>query len=510
MRISEGHSASSKDERKQWFRLQYFHWVGWSASLTFVLIRFSTSPILDKLAQTQRNAFRDGIYGSGSLQDIADTEWEFGREAIGKYWLFVLLQPLISQVFFSKRRQLLPHFYAFYSIFFVTWNFYWESILVHVVQFAVFYMAALSRSKTVCYMVMLLMVGQDQLLETELISPIYFRRGYFVYQATTRAMYWLSLRGLSFSVDFIRGAESKDRSFPSFWKSLGYFFYLPPMHLGPVMLYNDFVAQLEKPKLAWNVSEVLDCLKSLIRCFLHITFLNAVLHYFYSHALLHQPVLLAQLDSASLAGFAMSIHLLFYLKYVVFYGAPGAAAKLDRMTLPPPPKCVVQSHLCSHFWRHFDRGLHLWLRSYLHGPLVDGHGRLFRRLVATAAVFMFVSLWHKLTPAVNVWTAINFLCIVIEIGASSIGRHSHYQHFKRRYLAGYRLRVFYAALGSPFYLLSIFSCVIPLTSIEVGFLLLDRVVLGFPVPVVPVLIALYFASHLSMDVMEWEKKRLFK
>lgn len=57
-------------------------------------------------------------------------------------------------------------------------------------------------------------------------------------------MYWLSLRGLSFSVDFIRGAESKDRWFPSFWKSLGYFFYLPPMHLGPVMLYNDFVAQV--------------------------------------------------------------------------------------------------------------------------------------------------------------------------------------------------------------------------------------------------------------------------
>uniref|UniRef100_V5GJZ6 Putative hedgehog acyltransferase n=1 Tax=Ixodes ricinus TaxID=34613 RepID=V5GJZ6_IXORI len=230
-------------------------------------------------------------------------------------------------------------------------------------------------------------------------------------------------------------------------------------------------------------------------------------HYFYSSALVWMPravVLNGSAQSCGLRCLPRTFIVTTY-KYLVFYGAPGALSRLDRVRLPPPPTCVAREHLCSHFWRNFDNGLHLWIRRYLYQPLVGGGRPKLLRCVGTVACFGFVCVWHKMTTAVQIWCALNAFGISLEIVTTAIRGCQLCQQMEATYVHGFRLRVLRAVLGSGLYLLSMFSCVFFLTNMGVATIFFHKVILGFPLPIVPVLVFLYFASHVSLDVMDWER-----
>lgn len=151
--------APAKEIRKKWDFSPLINCFLWLFAMTYALMRFATSPINNQLPRKDHMKFEAGMYGISRLQDMSDGEYTFGRLFIEKYWFYVLLQPIISQTLFRKHPQYLPHFYACYSIAFITWNLYWESTFIHLVQFACFYAAGYLRSKVLCYVFMFAMVG---------------------------------------------------------------------------------------------------------------------------------------------------------------------------------------------------------------------------------------------------------------------------------------------------------------------------------------------------------------
>ncbi|KAL1470928.1 hypothetical protein MTO96_040189 [Rhipicephalus appendiculatus] len=126
------------------------------------------------------------------------------------------------------------------------------------------------------------------------------------------------------------------------------------------------------------------------------------------------------------------------------------------------------------------------------------------RLLGTALAFSFVWLWHDMTVAVSFWASLSFLGIALEVAMSEIRKLGFAKNIEAKYLVGGRLKIVKAVLGSPHYLLTIFSCLFFLTNVEVTTIFFRKIILGFPLPLVLVLVCLYFASQVSLDVMEWE------
>ncbi|KAM7289535.1 protein-cysteine N-palmitoyltransferase HHAT-like [Ixodes scapularis] len=179
---------------------------------------------------------------------------------------------------------------------------------------------------------------------------VHKRQGVTEHFLTSVTVPWTVLRCLSFSVDFATDPGPSDRRFPDFWMSLAYVFYLPSMCLGPLINYDNFVAQLEQPHKPWTVGELVGGLMGLVRSAFHLVLRDLMNHYFYSSALTWIPSAVSSMDLPSLVGFDICLNFMFYVKYLAFYGVPGALARLDRVRLPPPPTCIVREHLCSHFW----------------------------------------------------------------------------------------------------------------------------------------------------------------
>lgn len=162
--------APPKHIGKQWELSQIFHWVVWIVMPTWSMWKFSQSPTRFKLLKRRPEVFDAGIYGIPYMQDTSDTEWQFGLHAIESFWLQVLMQPLISQTLLRRHPQYLPHFYGCFSILFLTWNIGWESALIHITQFVCFYVAGCLKSKVLCYLLTLAMVGHNHAFEIDFLS----------------------------------------------------------------------------------------------------------------------------------------------------------------------------------------------------------------------------------------------------------------------------------------------------------------------------------------------------
>lgn len=232
--------------------------------------------------------------------------------------------------------------------------------------------------------------------------------------------------------------------------------------------------------------------------------MDFMLHVFYTGALTNAPYMVEKLDLTSLLGYGIMLNIFFYMKYLIQYGMSRNFARIECLELPAPAKCVGRGHLCSHFWRYFDHGLHLWIKKYVYLPLTGTERKYQWRLAGIALAFLFVWVWHGMTVAVSFWAFLSFVGVSVEVVVAMIRKLEPVKNFEAEYLNSERTRIIKAVLGSPHYLLTIFSCMFYLTGMEVMAIFWRKVILGFPVPIVPLLVALYFGSHASIDTMEWE------
>ncbi|KAK8767306.1 hypothetical protein V5799_005911 [Amblyomma americanum] len=486
--------------------LKVVHWSVWTSGLIYVLGCFVTSETNSTLPRVAPDEFVDGSFGIPRDKDTADEEWYRYSTAIRKFWIWVLVQPLVSHCLFMKYRSWLPTFYAAYSTFFLLCNVGWLITASFYTLYIAFFISARHRSIVACYFLGLAVIAHSAFPVLTFLKPVYLYHGSVETFLTQVGLSWTAARCVSFAVDAIRMPASEGS--PKVDTTLAYVLYLPAMFTGPLQNFSDFAAQVAKPKEAWSSRDVLRPMVQIGLCTAYFFLLEALLHWFYSSALAYYPDLVEEMDDPSLLGLGICLTVLFFLKYRILYGLGSSVAGLEGLDLPAPPKCVSRIHLCSYLWRHFDRGLYVWIQRYIYRPIAaHGGWSLKHRLMGAAASFAFVCTWHGMDRAVVVWCTLNFLGISTELLTGLVRKQETWQSIEKAYFTGAQLQFLRAAVSTPHFLFSMFSCMFFLSNVDIGLIFLRRVIFGYPVPLVPTLLVMYCGCHVSIDIMDWEVKK---
>lgn len=492
------------------------HWLVWIAMSSYALWHFAASEVNTNLPQTLRDVAGHHLtespyYGVKRYWDLSDREWRGSRQYLVSTWPWLLLHSAIGRALSHVVPSVVPVYHAAYSLLFVSLTLGWHSAAFFVFEHAVFFALAWTGVPSLCYVAAIVMVAHYDVFKYDFFQIVLETHGDHEYYVTAVSFYWTVLRCCSFCLDTIRQttdggapARGKRNHEATYLKTLAYAVYLPTLFLGPVQNYSDFASSMEKPKPSLTVREIATLTAGLLRSGVHFLLMDLLCHYFYSAALIKAPSLVSELDVTSLVGLGAILNVMFYMKYRIQYGVSGGCARIEGHTLPAPPKCIARGHLCSHFWRYFDHGLHLWIKKYVYAPIVGPERRAQWRVLGVAAAFTCVWVWHSMTTAVTFWATLSFTGIALEVVMAHIKRLDCVKSFEAKYLSPERTRIVKAILGSPHYLLTITACMFYLVDMEITTIFFKRVILGFPVPLVPVLVSLYFGAYTSQDVMQRE------
>lgn len=491
---------------KKWEMLvRMFHWFVWTSGLVYVLGCFLTCNTNSTLPEVVPDEFVSGSYGISRDKDTADEEWYRYSTAIRRFWPWILVQPLISHCLIAKCHKWLPCFYAAYSTFFLLYNVGWVTTTCFYTLYIAFYISAKYRRASACYLLVFAVIIHSAFPVLTFLKPVYLYHGSVETFLMQVGLSWTAARCLSFAVDTI--ARPVTENSPKVDTTLAYVLYLPALFTGPLQNYSDFVAQVTKEKTAWSLRTLVYPAAQVVLCTLYYFILEALLHYFYSSALAYYPDFVKELDDPSLLGLGICLTVLFFLKYRILYGLGSAVAALEGMSLPPPPKCVSRIHLCSYLWRHFDRGLYLWIQRYIYRPIVAREWTPRRRMIGAAASFAFVCSWHGMDSAVVVWCILNFVGISTELLMEVVKNKDSWKWIEGTIFHGTWFRYLRAAVSTPHFLFSMFSCMFFLSNVDVGLIFFRRIICGYPIPLVPTLLVMYCGCHVSIDIMDWEMKK---
>ncbi|KFM80949.1 hypothetical protein X975_03101, partial [Stegodyphus mimosarum] len=104
---------------------------------------------------------------------------------------------------------------------------------------------------------------------------------------------------------------------------------------------------------------------------------------------------------------------------------------------------------------------------------------------------------------VCVWSTLNFLLVFSEVltqYALSTRAGRYFEKFS--VTSQRRLRAFFA---TPHFILMCISCSFFLSNWDIGILLIQKVIFGGLIPLVPLGFIMYCGCHVSMDTREWEE-----
>ncbi|CAG0880631.1 unnamed protein product [Darwinula stevensoni] len=239
---------------------------------------------------------------------------------------------------------------------------------------------------------------------------------------------WTAGRCLSFSLDSVE--EGSHWSLTDLSLKLGYVFYFPLAIGGPLTLFTDYKMHIMRREVVtWHSSACLLLVRAILWCLVYEFFL----HHVHLYALRLRPDLVENLDNWSLCGLGYFLGQMFMLKYFTFYGTASALTQMDGFYAPPPPRCIAHIVRYSEMWRHFDHGLHRFLRQYLHLPCTKELPGIRGQITGSLLSFGTVCMWHGAEAAVIVWASLNFAGIVLEIlGRKAIASSLYQVTIKRR------------------------------------------------------------------------------
>ncbi|XP_058823226.1 protein-cysteine N-palmitoyltransferase Rasp-like [Topomyia yanbarensis] len=204
---------------------------------------------------------------------------------------------------------------------------------------------------------------------------------------------------------------------------LGYSFYYPLLLFGPVIIYDRFK---ECRKLSWPFESIntLKRIKTLAWrlcvCYFWALVMETGQHFFYINIIQLDLKLLQHTNLWVLYGLGYLMGQFFYVKYVIFYGIGIAFGNFDGLEMPQKPICIGRVHLYSDMWKFFDRGLYEFLFRYIYTQLCTTTSCGTRKILASSITFVFIYIWHGLYTFVLIWSALNWICIVLEGFVKSI------------------------------------------------------------------------------------------
>lgn len=95
---------------------------------------------------------------------------------------------------------------------------------------------------------------------------------------------WIYMRGQSYCLDRL-SSTSTGPSVSDLIMMLGYCFYFPMLFLGPLVLFEEFEAGLQKPYASWTIQRIKTFIFSILRYSWWMLFLELFLHFIYVGAL---------------------------------------------------------------------------------------------------------------------------------------------------------------------------------------------------------------------------------
>ena len=205
----------------------------------------------------------------------------------------------------------------------------------------------------------------------------------------------------------MRVQEAPTESFFNFTALLAYVLYLPLYLAGPIITFNDFITQVDRP-LSQPRSETIIYAMRWLGCLL---LMEVFSHYFYVVAVKETRAWqgFRSVDFIILA--ILNLKLL-WLKLLLIWRFFRLIAMLDGInTTENMERCMSNTYSGLAFWRSWHRSFNKWIIRYLYIPL----GGTKKAAWNIWPIFSFVAIWHDIHLNLLIWSWLICLFILPEI-----------------------------------------------------------------------------------------------
>lgn len=198
------------------------------------------------------------------------------------------------------------------------------------------------------------------------------------------------------------GAKPSDFTFRNY---LAYVLYSPLYLVGPIINFNDYIAQSRHPLPTSTRSRLLPYALRFAFCLL---FMEVLLHYIYIVAIaksnpnwsIYSPF------QISMIGY-FNLHII-WLKLLIPWRFFRLWSLLDGIDPPENMvRCISNQPSVLAFWRGWHRSYNRWVLRYIYIPMggsqAAGRHRIARAILNYTCVFTFVALWHDINLHLLIW-----------------------------------------------------------------------------------------------------------
>ena len=209
----------------------------------------------------------------------------------------------------------------------------------------------------------------------------------------------------------------------NFRNYVSYALYAPLYLAGPILTFNDFIAQARAPLRSITPQRTL---LYGIRFFISLFTMEVMLHYIYAVAIskaepaweIYTPA------QVSMLGY-FNLHII-WLKLLLPWRFFRLWALVDGIDPPENMvRCMSDNYSALAFWRGWHRSYNRWITRYIFIPLGGSRPEGSSKLVAYGrvgfnyiAVFTFVALWHDINLRLLMWGWLITLFILPEVFAT--------------------------------------------------------------------------------------------
>nr|XP_018914254.1 PREDICTED: protein-cysteine N-palmitoyltransferase Rasp [Bemisia tabaci] len=474
--------------------------ISWIAATTFALYQLYAA-----CQQYCKNYFCQEIFEDGwpvlnMKIDRTDYEWNLWTKLIFRLLPWFGLHLVGAEIFrkFSLRITLI--WYTAVTVLCISYLTNFHAVLLILAQFCLYYLLLRLKSISLIWIFFFISTVYQYSIMTQFLPKIHEDQFHVIFVILS----WSHLRCISFTSFLISSKTSSNFIF-----LLGYCFYLPCFTLGPIILYPDFISNVERVESNF-FPRFLKASISFLRYSFWYYFTEFGLHFIYIGAFPHHYGNL-NLNPWAMCGLGFAMGMFFYLKYLVVYGVAGSVITMEGYDPPSPPRCIACIHLYSHMWRYFDTGLHKFIKSCIYKPLSDTLENFVSGLLLSSLVslicFSFIFLWHGLHKYVLIWSSLNFVGLVIELGCKKLSTSKRFCYYQDSILSRRNQRRMYALLAAP---LTVMSAVSNFYFIgegeEVGFAFVSFLLKSSTFAKVALLLSMYTLSQISTEYVIKKKK----
>ncbi|KAM9847537.1 protein-cysteine N-palmitoyltransferase HHAT [Aulostomus maculatus] len=437
----------------------------------------------------------------GFKRDLSDFEWSFWTEWAKKSLLWTLAgHGVISRltcIFYPKLRVLALSIYGFLAA---------SSLLgikgvgVLLLHLGLVFLVAKLRKPTLSWACNLF------LLCTLHIQPLQeIQRSWYAaeeeYYLLLYSVAVCGLRFISFSLENCWCPLNHCGVMQLCWL-FSYTFYHPFFYNGPIIMYKDYISQMQKPAGDGGRDE--SVFRYLVlrsaRIILWWCTAEYMIHVMYMHCIQSNETYLEILPPWALGGLALALVQFFYVKYLVLFGLPSMLATLDNLAPPSLPRCVSIMYSFSGMWRHFDKGLYRWLIRYIYVPLGGSRHGVLHKMLSTSLAFGFVCLWHGGHDYLQCWAFMNWLGVLVENGVKAFFGLSFIRSVLEQHFSAAMKRRCFALLSSFSTAMLILSNLVFLGGLHVGRIFWKRVFIqGWSTVAPPMLAFLYCFAQIGLE-----------